>query len=403
MSRAALVAQARRNLAHARAGTQDQQADVHRVPVGNYTDPQRWQREIDLVFRRVPLVAGFSCELREPGASRATEIAGVPILVSRGHDGELRAFVNMCSHRGAIVVAEGTGTARRFACPYHAWTYDQEGALVGIPDREDVGLEDPSCYGLTPLPVAERAGIVFVTPTPNAEVTLDIDTFLAGYGEMLEHLRLDECTVVGEQQIVGPNWKVAYDGYLDFYHLPILHKDTFGPQMSTKSMYDRWGPHQRVTSPDRGFEKIAGKPEEEWTIGDLNGGVWTIFPHVSIAGFDAGGRVYMVSMLNPGDEPGTSTTTQLFLHTGPVPETDAEREAQAAYVKKRMDFNHHVVKDEDYATGLRIQRALRSGGKQVNLFGRNEGGGQRFHGFVERLLQVDDADLATFFKTVAAD
>ncbi|MEO1061742.1 MAG: aromatic ring-hydroxylating dioxygenase subunit alpha [Actinomycetota bacterium] len=393
MSRDVLIAQARRNLEHLRAGTQSQEAGVHRVPVGNYTDPERWQREIDRIFRRLPLVAGFTCELREPGAYRATEIAGVPILVSRGHDGELRAFVNMCSHRGAIVVEEGTGSARRFACPYHAWTYDQEGALVGIPDREDVGLEDPSCYGLTPLPVAERAGIVFVTPTPNAETTLDIDVFLAGYGEMLEHLRLDECTVVGEQRIVGPNWKVAYDGYLDFYHLPVLHKDSFGPDMSSKAIYDAWGPHQRVNTPNPKFARMADLPDDEWDIDQLTGGVWTIFPHVSIAGFDVSGKVFMVSQLSPGPDAAGSVTTQTFLFRG---EPDDE---QRALCEKQMAFLEQVVRDEDYATGLGIQRAISTGAKTEFVFGRNEGGGHRFHQWVDRLLDTDDADLPGLFAS----
>jgi catechol 2,3-dioxygenase-like lactoylglutathione lyase family enzyme len=126
--------------------------------------------------------------------------------------------------------------------------------------------------------------------------------------------------------------------------------------------------------------------------------VWTIFPHVSVAGFAAatGGTVYMVSILYPGDEPGSSTTTQLFLHTETL--DDGVREA----AEGQMRFNHHVVENEDYATGLRLQRALRSGGKRVTLFGRNEGGGQRFHAFLGELLEVEDTDLATFFEKAAA-
>jgi hypothetical protein len=214
---------------------------------------------------------------------------------------------------------------------------------------------------------------------------------------MLEHLGLADCHVAGRQALRGPNWKVAYDGYLDFYHLPILHKDTFGPQMSTKALYDRWGPHQRVTAPDRAFEKLADLPEDQWSAERLNGGVWTIFPHVSIAAFDAAGKVYMVSQLYPGAEPGTSTTVQTFLHT--CPPYDEQREVMA----QRMAFNYHVVNDEDYFTGLRIQRALQSGAKQVVLFGRNEGGGQHFHGFLDRLLETDDADLPALFKAAAAE
>jgi phenylpropionate dioxygenase-like ring-hydroxylating dioxygenase large terminal subunit len=394
MSREQLVSIARRGLDHLHAGTQDQADGVVEVPISNYVDRDRWRAEMDRVFRRLPLVVAASCELRQPNSYISGEIVGTPYLVTRGDDGELRAFYNMCSHRGAIVTPEGTGKARRHTCRYHAWSYDSRGDLVGILDADDFGDLDRTCFGLTPLPCAERSGLVGIWLTD--EPAVDIDTFLCGYGDMLDHLGLGDCHAVGRQALRGPNWKIAYDGYLDFYHLPILHRDSFGPDMSTKSMYDRWGPHQRVTSPDRGFERLVGRAEEEWRISELNGGVWTIFPHVSIAAFDANGKVFMISLLSPGDEPGTSSTVQLFLHTR---EPDEE---QSEIVRQRMEFNHHVVQDEDYWMGLRVQRALRSGGKSVNLFGRNEGGGQRFHGFLDELLATDDEDLAALFKRAAS-
>mgnify|MGYP001819865925 CR=1 FL=1 len=352
MSREQLVAIARRNLAHRRDGTQDQADAVLEVPVSNYFDHDRWQHEMDQVFGRLPLVVAASCELREPHSYVAGEIAGTPYLVTRGGDGELRAFYNMCSHRGAIVTPEGTGSARRHTCRYHAWSYDDRGQLVGILDADDFGEVDRSCLGLTPLACAERAGLVWIHRRD--EPTIDIDTFLCGYADLLEHLGLAECHAVGRQSLSGPNWKIAYDGYLDFYHLPILHRDSFGPDMSTKAQYDAWGPHQRVTSPERGFEKVMDRPEEEWQVADLLSGVWTIFPHVSIAAFDANGKVYMVSLLAPGATPGESTTVQLFLHTR---QPDDE---QAEVMQSRMAFNHHVVQDEDYWMGRRVQHALLS-------------------------------------------
>ncbi len=394
MSREQLVSIAKRGLAHREAGTQDQAEGVLEVPVTNYIDGDRWATEMRQVFHRVPLVVAASCELREPHSYIAGEIAGTPYLVSRGGDGELRAFYNMCSHRGALVAEPGLGTTRRHTCRYHGWSYDDAGQLVGILDAADTGVEK-SCFGLTPLACAERAGLVWIWLTDQPLV--DIDTFLCGYGEVLELLDFENCHAVGRQSIAGPNWKIAYDGYLDFYHLPILHRDTFGPQMSSKSMYDAWGPHQKVSCPERGNENLIDVPEADWRTNDLLGGVFTIFPHVSIARFDANGSVWMVSLLSPGDDPGSSTTIQLFLHTR---EPDEE---QAEIMRQRMEFNLHVVRDEDYWMGLRVQRALRSGGKQVNLFGRNEGGGQRFHTFLGELLDTPDDELANLFKRSARD
>jgi len=394
MSREQLVEIARRGVAHLRDGTIDQEADVVRVPVAHYFDPDRWDAEVERIFKRLPLMLGFSSELAEPGAYRAMEVAGVPVLLSRGADGAIRAFVNMCSHRGAIVVDEGVGVTRRFACPYHGWTYDSKGDLVGVPDADDFGEIDRSCHGLTPLPVAERAGLIWVVLSPGS--TLDIDAFLCGYDKMLVHLGFGDCHVVGRQTIPGPNWKVAYDGYLDYYHLPVLHRESFGPDMSTKALYDAWGPHQRVSAPDRHFGELAELPEDQWDIGLLSGGVWTIFPHVSVAAFDAGGKIYMVSQLFPGASADESLTIQNFLHTRPADDD------QAALVAERMEFLGRVVADEDYYTGLRIQRTVKTGAKAHFMFGRNEGGGQRFHRWVDALIAVDDDELSGVFASGSA-
>ena len=392
MSRDTLVQLTRRTLAHARAGTVPLAAGIGRVPAANYHDRDRWRLEMDRVFRRLPLVLGFSCELAEANSYKALEVAGTPVLLTRAGDGRLRGFVNMCSHRGAIVVPEGAGTARRFTCPYHAWSYDGEGSLVGILDRREFGDLDPTCHGLTPLPVAERAGIVFGALTPADP--LDLDTFLCGYGELLDHLGLAACTFAGSQRVDGPNWKVAYDGYLDFYHLPILHADSFGSDSSNKAIYDAWGPHQRVSSPDRRLVALDEVPEERWTDAQLTEGVWTIFPHTSIARFkvtadgdgDRGGPMYMVSTLYPGTDPDTSVTVQHFLAA--FEPTDS----LAPAIEAQQRFLLRVVRDEDYFTGNRIQRAARTGAKAEFLFGRNEAGGQRFHGWVDRLVAAETGD-----------
>ena len=390
MSREKLVTAMKRNLVHSQNGTVPLEDSVKRIPVTNYYDPARWQLEMDRVFRRVPLVMGFSCEIAAPHSYKALDVMGTPVLLTRGDDGVLRSFVNMCSHRGAIVVEEGVGTGRRFACPYHAWTYDQRGDLVGILDKANFGEIDLSCHGLTPLPVAERAGIIFGGITPG--MLFDVDTFLCGYDSMLEHLGLVDCTYVGSQAAEGPNWKLAYDGYLDFYHLPILHKATFGPTYNNKTINDAWGPHQRNVQPDERILALAELPDSEWPMSKLTGGVWTIFPHVSIAAFDAGGRLFMVSQLFPGSTPETSITVQHFLAT-----FDPNDE-QRSVIDKQMDFLLHVVRDEDYYTGNRIQRAVKTGAKAEFMFGRNEGPCQRFHGWVEELIAApDEAATAALF------
>jgi len=387
--RSALVEMARRNLAHLKAGTVDRAPSIHRVPARHYTDPERARLESERIFRRLPLVLGFSCELRGEGAYKAIEALGVPVLIVRAADGGVRAFLNVCSHRGAIVAPDGLGCARRFSCPYHGWTYDADGALVGIADRADFGEVDASRLGLTPLPAAERAGLVFVALRPDAP--LDVDAFLCGYGEVLAELGLERCHLAGRQTVAGPGWKIAYDGYLDFYHLPILHRGSFGPRIPSKALYDAFGPHQRVSMPNPSLARFESLPEEDWDAETLTSGVWTVFPHVSIADFQAGGKLYMVSQLFPGARADESVTVQSFLAT------EAPGEEQQAAIAAQMRFLEHVVRDEDYFTGLRIQRALETGARRDVLFGCNEWGGQRFHRFVDAVLETEDAALPALF------
>ena len=144
--------------------------------VSVYADPQHLAREQQILFRQHPILMGFASEWAKPGAFRTDEYTGVPILVVRGRDGRLRAFLNVCRHRGAKV-AQGCGEARAFSCPYHAWTYDLSGKVMGIPDERcfpNVRNERPS---LTELPLCEKYGLVWVIPTPaaNGSTSFDIE------------------------------------------------------------------------------------------------------------------------------------------------------------------------------------------------------------------------------------
>jgi phenylpropionate dioxygenase-like ring-hydroxylating dioxygenase large terminal subunit len=117
MSREQLVEMTRRTLVHSRNGTVPLEDGVKRIPSKNYYEPERWRVEMDRIFRRVPLVLGFTAELGEPNSYKAMVAMGTPVLLVRCSDGVVRSFVNMCSHRGAQVAEPGLGNARRFTCP----------------------------------------------------------------------------------------------------------------------------------------------------------------------------------------------------------------------------------------------------------------------------------------------
>ena len=394
MSRAQLIEMAEHNLKHARTGTVEQAEAILKVPADHYHDEGRWRLEMERVFKRMPLMLAASAEIPDPGDYKAMDAVGVPVLISRGEDGQARAFINMCRHRGSQIMLAGTGNAKRFTCPYHAWSYDQRGALIGVYSERDFGEVDRSCNSLIELPAAERAGLIWVLINPNA--SLGIDAFLSGYDQLLEHFGFADWHFFESRTLQGPNWKVAYDGYLDLYHLPILHKDTFGADYPNQALYHAWGPHQRVSSPDPSlgeYENLSDASDAH-----LLAGVWTIFPHVSIASFDGGGRGVMISQLFPGETPLASCTVQNYLMERPPAD-----EAAAEAAREQFKFLEYVVQEEDYATGLRQQKALLTGAMPYVQFGRNEGGGQRFHAWVDRLIETDDQALPALFQNGRAN
>jgi nitrite reductase/ring-hydroxylating ferredoxin subunit len=357
---------------HYRNKSTDQVPDQWREPVSAYSDPDLWRREIDAVHRKVPLPLALSCELPGPGTYKAIDVVGTPVLITRDSAGDIHAVLNVCRHRGGELVAEGTGRANRFSCPYHAWTYDMKGCLVGVYGEDTFGGVDRSTMGLVSLPAAERAGIVFVSLDPSA--TLDLDAWLTPQLiTLLEAMALDRCHHYSTRTLDGPNWKVVIDGYLEGYHFASLHRTTvYRTNFSNMAAFDSWGPHQRNAFALRPIAAAAEIPEEQWDPALCVGAIFWLFPGLAIAG---GWRSQVVvSLVLPGTTWGTSHTQQI-LALRHEPADDDERKA----AEHTRDWFHDVVMDEDYSTGFGVQRGLAAFADQEFVFGRNEPGVQHFH------------------------
>jgi nitrite reductase/ring-hydroxylating ferredoxin subunit len=390
-------------LAHGQAGTMELADEVVRVPAASYTDPALFEREKSEIFKRLPLMLALSCELPEPGCYKAMTVIGVPVLLTRQADGSVGAFLNMCSHRGNPL-ATGKGRSTRFVCGYHGWTFRNDGALLGISSPADFGAVDKTLLCLKRFPVLERAGLVWVILDPASR--LSIADFLCGYDRLLETFGFADWHLFDSRELAGPNWKTAYDGYLDFYHLPVLHAQTFGPDFFNRANYFAWGPHQRLAAPSVNAQKTGSSevidlsciPEQDWSVDALLQGVWTIFPHISIASFyGGGGRGALISQLIPGETVGESMTTQFY-----VMEFEPTDEAVRQGARDQFDFLKIVVRDEDYTTGRRQHQALQSGMMDHVLFGRNERGGQVFHQWASRLVAASDDELVALFAAERA-
>jgi phenylpropionate dioxygenase-like ring-hydroxylating dioxygenase large terminal subunit len=380
MRRSEYLALTRRLITHLENGTTDSAENVKYVPVGHYLDPARWQREMDRIFKRLPLLLAFSCEMRAAGDYKAMDVVGVPVLIARAKDGVARAFVNVCSHRGTVIANDGKGNCTRFVCPYHGWTYSDRGELVGVAGRRKFGEVDTVARGLTELPCAERAGLIFVSLEPGTSINLE--AYLGGMLPELESFGFENWHMFKQNELATSNWKVAHDGYLEGYHFSTLHPQTVGAQVISNIMaYDAYGPHQRVAFPEHRIKALMSKSSEEWKTEDGIAVVRTIFPNVSFAVSSQGGG--MVSQLMPGPTPDKSRTIQNHLFPGP-PASDAERARMEATTR----FFTGAVEHEDNWVCARIQRGLTGGGNKDFVFGKNELGLHRLHDWIEHFVNL---------------
>lgn len=380
----------RRLIAYVDAKTTQQAPEIHRIPASAYSDPGRWSREVDEIFRRRPLALALSAEVASEHQYKALDVTGVPVVLRRGSDGVVRAFHNACRHRGAALVQPGAGTARRLVCSYHGWSYDERGQL-SVTQEQTFGELDCAQFSMRELPCEERHGIVWVVLTPGAE--LDLDEWIGDAGPVLAELNLGALHHFSTREFTGPNWKVAMDGYLELYHFAYLHRNTFNKTVhGNVAEVEPLGLHQRIFYARRGITGLKDTPERDWAIGEWLGQTLHLFPNTEIAfGFTpaatAGdqpgfGRHCLVHMIYPGPSVGTSVTQQINLTTEPV-----TTEEQRAALQGISDEALQVVTGEDYWMGSQIQRTLAFAAPEFLMFGRNEYALTHYHVGLDRLLK----------------
>ena len=191
------------------------------LPREYYTSPDVYDRETRCIFERRWLCAGTVAELTGPGSYFVTEIEGESILVVRGDNGGVRAFYNVCRHRGTLLCS-GSGTASKYlTCPYHSWSYDLEGRLAAAPNMDDVEGFDRTDYPLRELAVHEWECLVFVNFAPQPE---PFESALAPLTGKFADWRLPDLAHVHRTEYdVAANWKLLVQNYSECYHCPTLH------------------------------------------------------------------------------------------------------------------------------------------------------------------------------------
>jgi p-cumate 2,3-dioxygenase alpha subunit len=211
----------------------DREGGLFRVHRSTMTSPEILELERERIFERCWLYVGHGSEIKESGDYRRREIAGRSIMFVRGRDGEVRAFFNTCPHRGAIVCRRDEGNAKAFQCFYHAWTFDTEGKLVGVPGKEayEGSLFDKAERSLKHVPRLEAyRDFWFMSYWPDVE---PLEDYLAGAKEYLD-IVCDQSLDGGMRIVSGShryssraNWKLLPENSLDGYHGLPTHQTYF--------------------------------------------------------------------------------------------------------------------------------------------------------------------------------
>jgi Rieske 2Fe-2S family protein len=186
-----------------------------------YTAPDVFEADMARVFRRHWLFAGYAFEVARPGDFLTCRVGGESIIVVHGRDGEIRAFHNVCRHRGSRICRTEHGNAHRLVCPYHRWTYELDGALV-LDTRREFGVAREE-LSLKPVPIVDAGGLLFLSlgdPPP------DFSEALATIRRKMKPHALHRARIAHQiDYVVKANWKIVFENNRECYHCPPNHKE----------------------------------------------------------------------------------------------------------------------------------------------------------------------------------
>jgi phenylpropionate dioxygenase-like ring-hydroxylating dioxygenase large terminal subunit len=370
---------ARRLLDHIEHGTTDMADACLEVPVATYTSPDHHMAELQALFLDQPLVLCMSGALPRPGSYLAIEMCGTPILLSRDSAGKVHAMLNACRHRGVRVI-DGAGDTKRFTCPFHAWSYNLEGELVGMPVASGFKGMCKEDKGLIALPVDEGYGLIVGRLRPGPEVR--IDDYLGR--ELARELALLD---VASWQPFGPphthpveaNWKVTLDTFRENYHFDFLHRTTLKDYAHGGVLtFDAFGRHLRNCSAVRTIGQLRETQESEWReLIQHFTYQYALFPNTSLT---IGPRHLELWQILP-----LSANRSHVLHT-PYVRPDLAQEVRDKAEEQIQWICKGVVDKEDFWVAGRTEPGLGTGIMPTVTFGRNEPALQHLHqGFAQVL------------------
>ena len=289
------------------------------------------------------------------------DVLGTSVIVTRNSAGVVQALVNYCRHRGARV-ADGCGSSRRFTCPYHAWTYDPEGLLVGMSGKEGFNDIDRRDYGLVQLPCEERHGLIWVVLT--AGLAINVGEHLGEIDAELAAWDLGKYEWFTEREFESDvSWKAATEAFAENYHFPYVHgKSIVGTTtIGNTATFDSYGPHHRLGFPTKWIDDVA----DDAQLLDGMVLIYWIYPNLTLAVSPVG--VEVIDILPAGD-PLRCRVRHGWMARHPA---DGDEATLAGYADLYEQV-HGAVRDEDFGMLPRCADGIRNGQHGHMLIGRNE-------------------------------
>ncbi len=366
-------------LSQIRGGYDEIATRSHSINTRCYIEPKFLQVEREQVFHRSWQFLCHAEKLRNPGDFVSTNIEGQSILSLRNRQGDLRAYYNVCKHRGHELLS-GEGQTKRITCPYHAWTYDLDGALVNAPRSEYLENFRQREICLDPVQIEVFCHLVFVNLDPAAaplaaqsgDLAQEVMQYAPDLGQLTFSTRLT--------YRIKANWKSVVDNFLECYHCPVAHKgfssmiDMDSYQVKTRGIYSSHMAKARVG--ENSAYDIA-----DATVTDH--AVWFLWPNITLMRYPGRGN-FMVWRFYPINEQETYEVFDFFFETAEPNETE----------KEALRFIDEVLQPEDIGLVESVQRgmntpAFSSGRYMVDIegSGASEHAVHHFHGLILQAYQ----------------